>query len=391
VIIGNYCLETYFKPLDIMSGDIYGSINLNDGRYLLYIVDAMGKGLSASVTALQSSSFINHAVELSLIKNDFDINKTIASFVHFIRDRLMDEEALCIIFALVNTNNDTISIANYGLPPVYIENTDGSVWMVKPNNLPLMRCTAENNFQDVDISGMSKLMIMSDGLIETTTTESGLYMDHLKTHMSASVTKKHFLSMVNSKIKTNDDDITFFYLKKCGFPLDDTFKISIDSNTKAISECIEKLTEMMQADGIPFSDAATVEYALTEIMMNALEHGNLGIGYKDKQVLIARGTYDDFIMEKIAENASNANKKIHVGYAVENHRISGRRILYLSVEDEGMGFSPANIFKYHSFDGNLCHVDKQSYNGRGIFISDTIMDGLYYNEKGNQAYMLKLI
>lgn len=57
----------------------------------------MGKGLSASVTALQSTSFINHSLELSILKLDFDLNRTITSFLHYIRDRLMEEEALCLV------------------------------------------------------------------------------------------------------------------------------------------------------------------------------------------------------------------------------------------------------------------------------------------------------
>ncbi len=104
----------------------------------------MGKGLSASVTALQSSSFINHSLEMSILKNDFDLSRTLSSFLHYIRDRLMDEEALCAAFALLDTNENTITISNYGLPPpVYLVDAENNIQTIRPNNLPIMRCIAQ--------------------------------------------------------------------------------------------------------------------------------------------------------------------------------------------------------------------------------------------------------
>ena len=58
-----FLYETYFHPLDILSGDTYGACDLGGGKRFFYVVDAMGKGLSASVTASQSASFVNHLLE----------------------------------------------------------------------------------------------------------------------------------------------------------------------------------------------------------------------------------------------------------------------------------------------------------------------------------------
>lgn len=391
VMAGDFAVETYFKPLDVLSGDIYGSINIKDGRYLFYIVDAMGKGLSASVTSLQSSSFINHSLELSMIKNDFDMDRTLSSFLYYIRARLMDEEALCAVFALMDINRETISVANYGMPPVHLVDRFGEVESIRANNLPIMKCLISENHSTHSLKNVDKILILSDGLTESETNDKSIYSEYLTGHLKKAESKKHMLNMINSKITSNEDDITFFFIKKTGFSSMEGTELTTNSTLENVAQLSTKLTEMMIADNVSESDVGTVEYAVSEILMNALEHGNIGLGFEDKQNLIAKGVYDSYLIENTSGGASAAEKKIRVKYI--HSEADGERParLLISITDEGAGFIPADIFKYHSFDGNLCHVDRYSYNGRGIFITDNLVDGLYYNEMGNTAYILKLL
>jgi len=390
VISGRFAVETYFKPLDILSGDIYGSINIGGGKCLFYIIDAMGKGLSASVTALQSTSFINHSVELSIVKNDFDLKKTIDSFIYYIRDRLMEEEALCFIFFLLDTKNETAEIANYGMPPVYLTDKQGSVEIVRPNNLPVMRCIADKNCRTYDLKNIDKIMIMSDGLIETTTRDGSLYMDFIADHFRESVTKRHFLSKMRSLINKNTDDITFFLIKRSPFCEMNGADFTADTNLEGIYAASENITDYLRECGISETEIGSLEFGISEMLMNALEHGNLDIGYQEKQSLISSGLYDDFIAENTSAE-SGSEKKIHISVECKNSVPENEKAVYLRITDEGKGFSPAELFKYHSFDGNLCHIDSKSYNGRGIFITDNIVDGIFYSEKGNTACLVKMI
>ena len=389
--IQNFAVETYFKPLDILSGDSYGSINLKDGKYLFYIMDAMGKGLSASVTALQSTSFINHSVEFSLLKNDFDMEKMLTSFLYYIRDRLMDEEALCCAFALLDSDAETLTVANYGLPPVYIVDTNGESIMHRPNNLPVMRCVNSKNLEVIPLANVEKILMLSDGLAETETKTGYLYSDFLQDHLKKAFTKKHFLTMVSDIIRKNNDDITFFFIKRVSKERDVTKEYTINTSLEDIFKISVEISEQMQEDGLSEADSSSMEYAISEILMNAFEHGNLRIDFNHKQELIGSGEYDDYIRAHSVPDTENYKKKIHIKYSFQKPKNGNPGALFISISDEGSGFSPANLFKYHTFDGNLCHVDKHSYNGRGIFISDNLLDGLYYNERGNCAYMLKVV
>ncbi|PLX70553.1 MAG: hypothetical protein C0602_03310 [Denitrovibrio sp.] len=391
IVAGDFNIETYFKPLDVLSGDIYGSINIKDGRYLFYIIDAMGKGLSASVTALQSTSFINHSLELSIIKFDFDLNRTIASFLHYIRDRLMEEEALCVVFALLDTNGNKLTVSNYGMPPILLADKNGDIKSIRPNNLPIMRCIASKNIEIVDLTDVEKIMIMSDGLIETTTKDDNLYMDYLKEDFTASYSKKHLLSKMVPRINQNEDDMTFFFIRKSNLNHDFDEEYIINSDLEEIMHLSQKLTEKMISDGVNQQDLNTVEYAVSEILMNAVEHGSLGLGYDAKQNLIADGIYDEYMIKNADKDILANDKIISLRYKYTKDETSDKSVIMISIKDQGKGFAPANIFKYHSFDGNLCHIDKKDYNGRGIFIADNLVDGLYYNENGNCAYLIKLV
>jgi hypothetical protein len=132
-----WLFDSYYKPLDILSGDTLGSIKIGEDRYLLYIVDAMGKGLSASVTSIQSTSFINNSIEKSFKNNDFSMEATLSSFCDFIRKQLLDDELLCITFVDFDCKMERLRIANYSMPPVLIEE-NGIVRTIKSNNPPIM-------------------------------------------------------------------------------------------------------------------------------------------------------------------------------------------------------------------------------------------------------------
>ncbi|ADD69298.1 protein serine/threonine phosphatase [Denitrovibrio acetiphilus DSM 12809] len=386
-----FSVETYFKPLDILSGDSYGSLNLKDGRYLFYIIDAMGKGLSASVTALQSTSFINHAVSQSIIKNNFDMEITISSFLSYIQARLMDEEALCCLFALLDSKSATMTIASYGIPPVYMVHTDQHVETIRPNNLPIMKYITTANSDTYDLSSIEKILMMSDGLTEAVTVDQNLYMDYLQEDLIRSCTKKHFLSFLNQRIEGNDDDITFFFIKNEDNYSDGFETYEASTSFDGITHLSKVISMRMEKDKIPEAECGVLEYAVSEILMNALEHGNLGIGFGEKQTMIAAGTYDETLKKLTATGTEGFSKKISVLYKYVKPVNDLPGTLYLDISDEGAGFTPTDIFKYHTFDGNLCHVDKERYNGRGIFIADNMVDALYYNEKGNRASIVKLI
>lgn len=96
------------------------------------------------------------------------------------------------------------------------------------------------------------------------------------------------------------------------------------------------------------ADETSVAMGLSELMLNAVEHGNLGIGYQEKSALIEAGTWQEEIERRLADPAQAPRSAV-----LEIERDG--EWLYFTIRDRGKGFdwreylelSPARAFDSH--------------------------------------------
>lgn len=200
-IIEPFNIETFYSPLDITSGDSY-SIR----RKCIFLVDAMGKGLSASITAMLATAFFNYLVDRGDYFQDI-VNETSL----FMKKNLLDYEILC--FGFYKIEKDMFYFASFGMPPVFIERNQ-KIEKIKSNNLPLTSYTKNINFSSVNIKDAKKILICSDGLTENTTKNDEIYLNEIQEDFLNSDSINEFEQKRKSKISKQDDDITYFFLKK---------------------------------------------------------------------------------------------------------------------------------------------------------------------------------
>jgi len=379
--IGNYFLETYFKPQDVLSGDIYGSIDGGEGRYLVYIIDAMGKGLSASVTSTQSSSFINHAFAKAFEKDDFSFAGTVQSYLDYIKKQLLDDELLCVLFIYVNANNMTIEVANHGMPPIMYQKESGEVVQVTSNNPPVMKFFNSNFIDKMNYSEFQKMMVYSDGLDEHVTKDGILYIEELKKDFKESVAKKDFFDLFNQKITELTDDITAIFLFKIPEDSLQCFEMILENKPEALDDSVERILNYLHSLGVPFVKVANVSLCLNELIMNAIEHGNLGISFDEKQFLVEQGGYEAHL-QKLCSVPENVNKKIKITVSRFSAKEASNYIL-IKISDMGEGFDSSMVFKNLNFSDDMIR-----YNGRGIAMAQLMTDGIFYNKKGNSVTIL---
>lgn len=121
-----------------------------------------------------------------------------------------------------------------------------------------------------------------------------------------------------------------------------------------------------------FPDPETQVIGLSEILINAVEHGNLGIGYEEKTQLSAEGELDREIARRM-ELEENRDKSVTVELVRENGEIS------VTVIDQGEGFDPERFLTIdpeRAFDTH----------GRGIAIAKMLaFDRLEYRGRGNEV------
>ena len=117
-----------------------------------------------------------------------------------------------------------------------------------------------------------------------------------------------------------------------------------------------------------YPDPASIVMGLTELMINAIEHGNLGITYAEKSLLNAEGTWVDEVEKR---QQQQQHKKVCIDY----HR--DEKEIVITIVDEGIGFDWQH---YMDFDPNRV----MDNHGRGIAVANKLsFSSVEYQGNGN--------
>lgn len=120
-------------------------------------------------------------------------------------------------------------------------------------------------------------------------------------------------------------------------------------------------------------DPVDTGYALTELMINAIEHGNLGIGYDEKSQLNETGTWRDEVYRRLSMK-EYADKSASVFMKQDPRNIVFR------IKDDGEGFDWNNF---------LTMDEKRLFDNHGRGIALAKQRGgmeMQYTGKGNEVY-----
>ena len=121
-----------------------------------------------------------------------------------------------------------------------------------------------------------------------------------------------------------------------------------------------------------------LKLCIRELIINAMEHGNLGITFEEKSESLLNGTYIQILMDR-QKSFVNSKKRITVEYSLTPERME------VVITDEGDGFDHEKMLARSINDdtnGILSH-------GRGIAISKIFLDSIVYNQKGNSVRVTK--
>jgi len=123
---------------------------------------------------------------------------------------------------------------------------------------------------------------------------------------------------------------------------------------------------------IACNDPGRVLVGLTELLVNAVEHGNLGISHDEKRDLLAQDAWEDEIEKRLADPELS-----HRSVTVAFERVGeGCRF---DIADEGAGFDPSAFLE---FDPSRM----MQLNGRGIAIACSMgFDDVRYVGRGNRV------
>jgi len=368
-------IDFFYKPLDIVSGDAYSIRKINDTITFYLIVDGMGKGLSASLSAMLMTSFINHVINKMIEAKDFDLYKLIYDSLEYIKPILLEEEALAVDFITLNCDDNIMNYAKFAMPPILLQSQDDKIIKLKSNDQPISKYIRDINISSYDTSNIKKFLFYSDGVAENIIEgKNKLYAESIEEDFSNSFSNQDMKNFILNAINTQEDDITFIFLNKINLKdsLINTKKFKSDLETIDIAnEWYDDVWSSITNDAKAIYSASIV---FTELFMNAYEHGNLGIKANEKHLLLEEDKY----FETLSQRELLCDKKI----TVTIHKIINNTTIYIvtQISDEGEGFDTRSLSKIFS--------NESAYNGRGVFVSKKSSSGIYYNSVGNSVLFL---
>lgn len=121
-----------------------------------------------------------------------------------------------------------------------------------------------------------------------------------------------------------------------------------------------------------------IRSALREIIINAIEHGNLEITFEEKTESLLNDDYFNLVSRRQQDGVRNARRVI-IDYSID------ARTLKYRISDEGIGFDYLKVIEKHA------EVSEYLQHGRGILMARIAFDEVTYSEKGNEVVLIKHI
>lgn len=153
-------------------------------------------------------------------------------------------------------------------------------------------------------------------------------------------------------------------------------KFVLRNNHEATSALVGFFQEALrQMDICPEGDLVRVGTALSEAMVNAIDHGNLELSSKLRDGENSNAYHN--LGEKRRQQEPYCNRKVYVACQVTPDEA------VFSIRDEGPGFDPSTLPDPYD-PANLMRP-----HGRGLMLIRTFMDKVTFSESGNEIRLHK--
>lgn len=371
-----WLVDTARQSRDIMSGDSYSIKRNTDGRIKIFLADAMGHGLSASVTSMLTTAFFNHAADGCACVN-LGFQHLVSSTMTFASRNLLEDEVFSGLVMELDPSKGTLGFACCGMPPILIVR-NGVVERLKCGNPPVTAFSAPLRFQEIELSGVSDILMVTDGLTDAPMSSGGGYGDRLSEDLLNSTTAAELFALYNTHCNDmdNDDDLTLIRLSRVGAWHDTThLSFRAKGTLKGVAELQTEIVSSLKAAGAAGESLESLELALSEALLNAFEHGCLGLG-ADKHRLLIDGEYD----EVVSAAGNDPDKEIRVELYTANRM--GRLQVWLEIADPGPGFDAERRLARGPA--------KTAASGRGFIMMKRSVNLLRRNSEGNRLVIMQM-
>lgn len=370
---GGWLLDLLQQPRDIMSGDSYAAVRTPHNRIVLFLSDAMGHGLSAAVTSMLTTAFFNHFFTDTFCA-DLSFETIAERTVRFTANNLLEDEVFSCLLLELDPVLQRARLLCCGMPALLLIR-QGHVERLRGTNPPVCSFSPPLAFQEIDLQGVSDLLLATDGLSDALLRDGGCYRERLNDDLAATVTAaelfEHYARQCDDS--ENDDDITLIRLINAG-AAGQQYNFRAAPSLQGISSLQQQVLAQLTTAGLTGERLDCLELALSEALLNAFEHGFLKMGV-DKQRLVLEGDYDDLVMAATARD----NEEISVTLTVVPR--GERTQIWCEISDPGPGFDAAQQ--------QSRPVNAGTPSGRGIRMMQRSVDLVRHNPSGNRVLLMQ--
>jgi len=361
-------IASLYLPCNAVGGDLYDVIQVSDSVLAFFLFDVSGQGVSSALIASMAKlSFMNH------IRSLLSPRSVIERVNVEILKHLSGEHYLTAFVAYLDLHNNKLAYCNAGHAyPLIYRKEENFFAPLKTSGL-FVGMFEDGHYEEkhVYLQPGDWLVLFSNGLYEIFDPENELLgRKKFEASLARTIGQRSPASLVgwleeeyNAHVngKKMADDISIIAVEvltqsrkdrlkeQLGFSVQDPVYLQFISYFEEMDRAAAVILKEMDEYGYPDESIRKMKIALTELLANAIYHGN----------------------------KKDHGKKVTIGHIV--HKDSAQ----VSIMDEGAGFDISSI-PDPTLPENL-----ERDCGRGLFIVRSYIDKLEFSEKGNRVTIWK--
>lgn len=389
-------IETWSEAARGASGDVIVAVNAESGLRYAMLADATGHGLAAAVTLIPVTN-----VFYAMTAKGFNVGSIVEEMNRQVRTYCPVERFVALVLVAVNPQSNVIEVWNGGIPPVLAFDENGSeVRRFKSRHLPLgivgdNMFHSETEFLQYDMP--LQLAIFSDGLIEAGT-ERQFGLERVVQVLSATppaqrlaVLQQSLRDFLGDERPHDDVSLALFdcptSMALHGVPAlqheplpprgpQNEWQLHATLSAAQLKEIdfVPLVVNWAQAMGLSRASAGTFFLVVTELFMNALEHGVLGLSSSLKQGAEGFERYVE-ARQRSLQNLQKGQITFSLSYRTEQ----GQGVIRIDMQDSGAGFN------YRALGDDALAPSKR-LSGRGIALIRRFCRRVEYRGAGNKVY-----
>jgi DNA-binding response OmpR family regulator/anti-sigma regulatory factor (Ser/Thr protein kinase) len=389
-------LQVWNDPARGASGDIVLSVQAENGVHYLMLADATGHGLAAAVTLIPVAN-----VFFAMATKGFNVGTIVEEMNQQVRSYCPVERFVALTLVAVKPQSDIIAVWNGGNPPVVVLDAAGSVVRQFRSRLMPLGILGSGMFSPatefLHYGEDLQLALFSDGLIEAGNGEQ-YGLDRLLSVLTRVPAAMRFEAVQQDLQRflgdiDPHDDVSFTLLdcrhesirqassdvvqpQRDGVSAERSWHLNAQLSAEQLRQVdlVPMVVDWASKMGLSRERSGDFFVVMTELFINALDHGLLELPSELKQAVDGFERYFELRQERLQQLNTG-----EIRLFVSQSRVGDRDVIGVRLRDSGKGFLHQNYLTVDADQGAM-------RSGRGIALVRKLCKHVEYFGEGNEVY-----